>query len=105
MAGGNRLQKKLCCSKKIVVVSYVATGLLTITLVLGVFLAPAEVNLSPLEVVTGLAWGETAVASGFYYWKARAENRIKLTKAMVDDWADKYGIDAVATLAGIVLNE
>ena len=45
------------------------------------------------------------MASGFYYWKARAENRIKLTKGMVDDWADKYGIDAVATLAGIVLNE
>lgn len=97
--------KKLCCSKKIVVVSYVATGLLTATLVLGVFLAPVETSLSPLEVVTGLAWGETAVASGFYYWKARTENKIKLTKAMVDDWADKYGIDAVANLAGIILSE
>lgn len=105
MAGGKRQQEKLCCSKKIVVVSYVATGLLTAILVLGVFLAPAEVNLSPLEIVTGLAWGETAVASGFYYWKARAENRIKLTKGMVDEWAEKYGIEAVTSLAGIVLSE
>ena len=67
MAGGTRQQKKLCCSKKIMVVSYVVTGLLTATLVLGVFLAPAEISLSPVEVVTGLAWGETAVATGFYY--------------------------------------
>ena len=108
MAKGKREQekpKRLCCSKKIVVVSYVVTGLLTLTLVLGVFLAPAQTNLSPLEVVTGLAWGETAVASGFYYWKARAENRIKLTKGMVDEWAEKYGIEAVTSLAGIVLSE
>lgn len=105
MAGGKRQQKKLCCSKKIVLVSYVATGLLTAALALGVFLAPAEVNLSPLEIVTGLAWGETAVASGFYYWKARAENRIKLTKGMVDEWAEKYGIEAVTSLASIVLSE
>lgn len=108
MGKGKRQQepvKRLCCSKKIVVVSYAVTGLLTATLVLGVFLAPSEINLTPLEVVTGLAWGETAVASGFYYWKARTENKIKLTKAMVDDWADKYGIDAVATLAGIILSE
>lgn len=105
MARGKRGQRKLCCSKKIVVVSYVATGVLTITLVLGVFLAPAEISLAPLEVVTGLAWGETAVASAFYFWKARTENRIKLTQAMVDSWAEKYGIDAVATLASIVLSE
>lgn len=108
MAKGRRerqTEKKLCCSKKIVVVSYAVTGLLTLTLVLGVFLAPSETNLSPLEVVTGLAWGETAVASGFYYWKARAENRIKLTKGMVDEWAEKYGIEAVTSLASIVLSE
>ena len=100
-----RKEKKLCCSKKIVVVSYAVTGLLTLTLVLAVFLAPAETNTTPLEVVTGLAWGETAVASGFYYWKARAENRIKLAKGMVDDWAEKYGIEAVTNLASIVLHE
>lgn len=97
--------KRLCCSKKIVVASYVSTILLTITLVLGVFLAPPETNLSPLEVVTGLAWGESGLATGFYYWKARTENKIKLTKVMVDDWAEKYGIDAVTNLASIVLSE
>ena len=108
MEKGQREQarpKRLCCSKKIVLASYVSTCLLTLTLVLGVFLAPPETSLSPLEVVTGLAWGETAVASGFYYWKARAENKIKLTQIMVDSWAEKYGIDAVTNLAGIVLSE
>lgn len=93
----------MCCSKKILVVSWGATGLLTILTVVGAFLSGRDIT--PLLTVASLSWGETATATAFYYWKARTENRIKLTKAMVEDWADKYGIDAVATLASIVLNE
>ena len=94
---------KLCCSKKIVVVSWGATALLTILTVVGAFFSDRDIT--PLLTVASLSWGETATSTAFYYWKARTENRIKLTKAMVEDWADKYGIEAVATLASIVLNE
>lgn len=95
--------RNLCCSKKILVVSWGVTALLTILTVVGVFFPTGDVT--PLLTVVSLSWGETATATAFYYWKARTENRIKLTKAMVEDWADKYGIDAVATLASIVLSE
>lgn len=95
--------KRLCCSKKIVAVSWGATLLLTILTVVGAFFS--EKDISPLLTVTSLSWGETATATGFYYWKARAENKIKLTQAMVDAWADKYGIEAVTSLASIILNE
>ena len=98
-----RVQNRLCCSKKIVVVSWGATILLTILTVVGVFFT--ERDITPLLTITGLSWGETATATGFYYWKARAENKIKLTKAMVDAWADRYGIEAVANLASIILGE
>ena len=98
-----RVQKKLCCSKKLVVVSWGVTLLLTILTVVGAFFS--ERDITPLLTVAGLSWGETATATGFYYWKARAENRIKLTKAMVDEWADKYGIEAVTSLASIILGE
>ena len=95
----------LCYSKKIVLASYAVTVLLTLAVVLGVFLAPAETNLAPLEVVTGLAWAETTASNAFYFWKAKNENRIKLTEKMVADLADKYGIDAVVSLAGLVLKD
>ena len=105
MAQEERKAPKLCCSKKIVLASYAVTVLLTLAMVLGVFLAPAETNLAPLEVVTGLAWAETTASNAFYFWKAKNENRIKLTERMVADLADKYGIDAVVSLAGLVIKD
>lgn len=94
---------RLCCSKKIVIASYTATLVLTILTVIGAFFSDGDIT--PLLTIASLSWGESATATAFYFWKARTENRIKLTKAMVEDWADKYGIDAVATLASIVLSE
>lgn len=35
---------------------------------------------SPLPVVITAAFTELATATGFYYWKAKSENRIKLLK-------------------------
>lgn len=95
--------RSLCFSKRLVLISWIATGLLTITSVAAVFLSGVDRDLSPLVTIAGFSWGETAAATGFYYWKARAENRIKLTKAMVDDWAEIHGISAVVDLARIVL--
>lgn len=86
------------------VVSWGTTLFLTLLTAAGTFCG-AERDISPLLTVTSLSWGETATATAFYYWKARAENRIKLTQAMVEAWADKYGIEVVANLASIILNE
>ena len=93
----------LSCSKKIVLASYLLAGGLSAAAVLGTFLTPRDMG--PVVTLAGLAWGETAAANGFYFWKARAENRIKLTKQMAAAWADKYGIDAVARLAEIGIRE
>ena len=72
-------------------------------LLYGVFFT--EKDMTPLVTVLCFDGGVTGAATGFYYWKARAENKIKLTKVMVDEWAEKYGIDAVVSLAGIILSE
>lgn len=95
--------RKLCCSKKLVVMSWATTLILTILTVVGVFFT--EKDVTPLLTIASLSWAETAASTGFYYWKARTENKIKLTKAMLDDWADKYGVEAVISLAGIIVNE
>lgn len=98
-----RAQKRLCCSKKMLVVSYTITIALTVCLLLGAFLSDRD--MTPIATITGLAWAEVTASNAFYYWKARSENRIKLTKGMVEEWADKYGIDAVVSLSGITLND
>lgn len=95
--------KHLCCSKKIVLASYIITILLTLVTVLGAFLSSHD--MTPIATVAGLSWAETAACNAFYFWKAKNENRIKLTQQMVKDLADKYGIDAVANLTNIILRD
>ena len=98
-----RRQRRLCCSKKIVITSYIVTILLTILTVAGAFFS--ENDITPIATVCGLSWGETAACNAFYFWKAKNENRIKLTQQMVKELADKYGIDAVANLTDIILRD
>ena len=96
-------RKKLCCSKKIVLSSYVITILLTACTLAGSFLT--DQDMTPIATITGIAWAETTASNAFYFWKAKNENRIKLTNEMVKDLADKYGIEAEVNLAGIVLKD
>lgn len=94
---------KMCCSKKVLVASWTTTILLTVICLLAFFLTTKDVT--PLTTIVGLSWGVTAADTAVYSWKAKAENKIKLTNAMVGDLADKYGIDAVVSLLGITLSD
>ena len=49
--------------------------------------------------------GRSFCATGFYLWKARAENKIKVAKQMMSEWADKYGIESVVSIIDIVSKE
>ena len=97
-----RKMKQASHSKSIVDRSWRAAICLTLVVIVGsLFSLPV----SDIATITTLAWGEVAVANGFYYWKARSENRSKYAMQLVRDLADTYGIDAVVGLAGIVLQE
>lgn len=98
-----RRKNRLSCSKKILVASFTLAAGLTIATVAGTFLT--EKDMTAVTTVAGLAWGETATSAAFYYWKARAENKLKLTQTMLENWADKYGIENVIQLAGITLSD
>ena len=53
-----------------------------------------------------LGWdGQLAVAIGFYYWKAKNENRSKHAMTLVRDLAGKYGIEHAVSLAEIILKD
>ena len=53
--------------------------------------------------VTQLAM--TTAAGGFYYWTAKNENRAKYAQKYMDKWAEKYGPEAAARIAEIVLKD
>lgn len=89
-------------SKVIINRSWTAATALTLVVVLGSFLS---LPVGDVTTLAALAWGEVSLAHGFYYWKARSENRSKHAMKLVRDFADQYGIDAVIGLAGTVLQE
>lgn len=59
----------------------------------------------PVESLTLAAYAEVSVSTGFYYWKAKNENREKYTKRMIDKYAEQYGIDAALQAAEIITKE
>lgn len=98
-----RVRKQLCCSKKIIWTSWSIFVVLICALLYGIFFTEKDMN--PLVTVLCFDGGVTGTATAFYFWKARTENRLKLTKSMVEDWAGKYGMDSVVNLASIIFND
>lgn len=89
-------------SKIILFVDFLVAILLTAIVTHGAY---QGLDMSQVTAVA-LAWdGQLAVAVGFYYWKARHENRSKGTQQLVKDLAETYGIDAVARIAEIIFRE
>ena len=72
-------KSKLCFSKKLLITDYVILGVLML-----LFLLPDgdKTNLSIVLV----AWiAQIAISTGAYYWKAKAENLVKLPIVMLND--------------------
>ena len=51
------------------------------------------------SLLTNGAWG------GFYFWKAKNENRAKYAQRFLKQFADKYGADVAVRVAEIVLKD
>lgn len=89
-------------SKLLLFADFTVAILLTAIVVSGAFL---ERDMTAVTEVT-LAWdGQLAVAVGFYYWKAKNENRSKGVQKLVADMAEKYGMESVAQMADIIFKE
>lgn len=85
-------------SKRILAFSY------ALLLVLLLLLLAAEEK----EALGGIicAWiAECGAATGFYFWKAKNENRSKYAMKFVRELADRYGLDGAARILEIVLRE
>jgi len=58
-----------------------------------------------LTEITLAVIAEATAYSGFYLWKAKNENRAKYAQKYMDKWAEKYGPEAAARIAEIVLKD
>lgn len=71
---------KLCFSKKLLITDYVILGLLFLS-----FLIVPGIDTMNWAIIV-VAWiAQVAVSTGAYYWKAKAENLVKLPIIMLND--------------------
>jgi len=89
-------------SKKMLVLHVILSVLLCLTTILGTLTdhdATAVAALAGTSLATDGAWG------GFYYWKAKNENRAKYAQRFLTRFAEKYGADTALRAAEIVLKD
>lgn len=91
-------------SKKLLLIAYAIN--ITVIIVAVVLMFHSESgDLSPLSYLIPSVSAEVAAGTGFYYWKARCENRQKYAMKMVAEVAEKYGIEAAIQMAQAVLTD
>lgn len=89
-------------SKLILYISYANAIFFTCVIAMGNL---KGVSMSDLATITGINWGEVAAANGFYYWKAKNENRSKYVMKFIQDLNEKEVGDNVARLCEIVIKD
>lgn len=98
---GKRLKKKET-SKRILHIDIAVAIMVSAAVIAGEVTGH---DMTASAIVAGLWDAQLAAVIAFYYWKAKNENRSKHAMQLVRDLADKYGIDAAAHIAEIVLKE
>ena len=89
-------------SKVILLADFIVAILLAVAVTTGAYLGRDMSQVAAIAV----GWdGQLAVATGFYYWKAKNENRSKYAMKLVKQLASEYGIENVISLAQTVLKD
>ena len=70
-------------SKKILLIAFIST---TLVVLFSCVLMWRTGDLSPLNVILGGLFAETTAGTGFYYWKAKNENMVKINNSKEDDY-------------------
>lgn len=81
--------KKMEFSKKVLILVAVVT---IIVIAYTLVMVAVSRDLTPLNYLIPALFGEVATGTGFYYWKAKQENMIKLRQSQ-----DKTQCDGVAS--------
>ena len=89
-------------SKKLLYFSWAVTLVLTI---LSIWFSIKCLPMEAMSVLAPLSWAETGTATGYYFWKAKNENRAKYAQKFVASLANEYGVETAVQMAEIVLKD
>lgn len=89
-------------SKKLLYFSWVVTLFLTI---ISIWFSVKCLPMDAVSIIAPLSWAETGTATGYYYWKAKNENRAKYAQKFLKNLAKEYGADTAIRMAEIVLKD
>lgn len=89
-------------SKKLVIVAIAFSAVLIIAAIVGMMLDKDATAIAALAGTSVLANGSV---EGFYFWKAKNENRSKYAQKYVEKFAKEYDIDSAIKIAEVVLKD
>lgn len=89
-------------SKKLVIVAIATSAVLIVAAIIGMLLDKDATAIAALAGTSILANGSI---EGFYFWKAKNENRSKYAQQYVQEFAKEYDIDSAIRIAEVVLKD
>ena len=89
-------------SKRILYFVLAVALALAVAVTVGTFL---QIDMSSVVAIAAGWDALTAAAVGFYFWKAKNENRSKYAMKLVKELASEFGIENVISLADTVLKD
>lgn len=97
---------KWCFSKKLLIADYT---ILVLMLLAFVALTVFQCDTTNFAIVIGAWIAQIAISSGFYYWKAKSENLIKMPMQLLNDLPADMRVKAdpnqiIASVLGIGMN-
>lgn len=93
-------------SKKLLIISWVVTFIVTtLHIWFAIDYSYNEALMMALNIITPLSWAESGTATGYYYWKAKNENRAKYAQQFLKDIAKEWDVETAVRLAEIVLKD
>lgn len=75
------------------------------TTALGIILACFGLAVDMMLVLVPISWSPFDLAIGFYFWKAKNENRAKYQQKFITKWAKEYGVESALRAAETVLKD
>lgn len=89
-------------SKKLLFFSWAITLILT---VLSIWFSIACLPMDAMTVIVPLTWAETGTATGYYYWKAKNENRAKYAQKFLKEFTKEWDTETALRISEIVLKD
>ena len=93
---------KIDTSKKLIWTHVTVSVLLCVATIVTNYLG---FDVTALAALAGTSLAITGAWGGFYFWKAKNENRAKYAQRFLKQFADKYGADVAVRVAEIELKD